>query len=194
MMPGRTRLLLSAITGDRLWSERMTFWESVYGFNMTAMRGVYSTEGIVDTVPAEEIVTDNTDLYTIDSHTATPKSLDFESPFKLTATRDATVRAFLTHFDTFFGEGDVVDTTYIGDDTAATVEPAQGSSVSFTTGPKGKETHWKQVSFLLDKPIEIKQGESISGTFHCRKSSTNSRELDVQLHIDGYGIRLYRVR
>ena len=66
--------------------------------------------------------------------------------------------------------------------------------MSFTTGPKGKETHWKQVSFLLDKPIEIKQGESISGTFHCRKSSTNSRELDVQLHIDGYGIRLYRVR
>lgn len=194
MMPARTRLLLSAITGDRLWSERMTFWESVYGFNMTAMRGVYSAEGIVDTVPASEVCTSEYDLYTIDSHTATPKSLDFETPFELTAERDATVRAFLTHFDTFFGPGDVVDTSYIGDDTAAEVQPAQGDSVSFTTGPRGKETHWKQVSFLLDQPIEMKKGDKITGSFHCRKSATNSRELDVQLHIDGYGIRLYRVR
>jgi protein arginine N-methyltransferase 3 len=193
MMPGRTRLLLSAIAGDKLWSERMTFWESVYGFDMTAMRGVYAAEGIVDTIPASEVCTSEHDLYTIDSHVATPQSLDFETPFRLTVQRDATIRAFLTHFDTFFGAGEVVDTTYIGDDTASTVQPAQGP-VSFTTGPRGKETHWKQVSFLLDKPIEVKEGDVIAGTFHCRKSATNTRELDVQLHIDGYGIRLYRVR
>lgn len=167
MVPARTRLLLSAITGERLWADRMTFWEKVYGFDMTAMRGVYLKDGIVDTVDAKEIVTDEYDLrvssvaielnmQTVDSHTATPKSLDLSIPFKLTAERDDTIRAFLTHFDTFFGDADIVDTTVIGDDTASEVAPAM--NVSFTTGPRGKETHWKQVAFLLDTPIVVKKG------------------------------------
>jgi hypothetical protein len=31
MVPSQTRLALTAITGDKLWKERIDFWESVYG-------------------------------------------------------------------------------------------------------------------------------------------------------------------
>jgi protein arginine N-methyltransferase 3 len=39
------------------------------------------------------------------------------------------------------------------------VEPKSDSGlVSFTTGPRGKETHWRQVAFLLREPITLLPG------------------------------------
>ncbi|KAK0553497.1 hypothetical protein OC846_000875 [Tilletia horrida] len=35
---------------------------------------------------------------------------------------------------------------------------SEGEAVSFTTGPAGKETHWKQTAFLLKDPIEVEKG------------------------------------
>lgn len=52
---------------------------------------------------------------------------------------------------------------------------------SFTTGPHGTPTHWKQTVFLLKTPIEIRRGTEIHGTFSCWKNAENSRELDVEL-------------
>lgn len=71
------------------------------------------------------------------------------------------MRAFLTHFDTFFGaeKPGEVDISRIGDDYA--LEPFEGK-VSFTTGPRGKETHWKQVSFLLKEPLRLRKGSYLS--------------------------------
>ncbi|KAH8104934.1 S-adenosyl-L-methionine-dependent methyltransferase [Phellopilus nigrolimitatus] len=53
---------------------------------------------------------------------------------------------------------------------------------SFTTGPQSIPTHWKQTLFLLREPIVVHNGTVVSGTFHCRKSEDNSRELDVEIH------------
>ncbi|THH06140.1 hypothetical protein EW145_g4285 [Phellinidium pouzarii] len=53
---------------------------------------------------------------------------------------------------------------------------------SFTTGPQSIPTHWKQTLFLLKEPIIVHEGTVVSGTFHCRKSADNSRELDVEIH------------
>ncbi|KAK0555161.1 hypothetical protein OC844_006084 [Tilletia horrida] len=57
-----------------------------------------------------------------------------------------------------------------------------GEVVSFTTGPEGKETHWKQTAFLLKDPIEVEQGSIISGRINVSQSATHSRELEVELH------------
>ena len=117
---------------------------------------------------------DNQDINT---YTATPKSLNFSAPFTLhsTSSSPSTIRAFLTHFDTFFsprhGSASQVSPekgVHIlphGDDDDGferSVDPIPGSDdveVSFTTGPRGKETHWKQVSFLLRQSIVLTPGE-----------------------------------
>lgn len=31
MAPSQTRLVLSGITGERVWKERVEFWQGVYG-------------------------------------------------------------------------------------------------------------------------------------------------------------------
>lgn len=173
----------------------------MYGFDLSTMNAVGFDEGLTEVVDEEEVVTTESIVRDINSHDATVKSLDFHSPFTLSSTSDkpTTVRAFLTHFDTFFSplSGNAshfpashpVDIRQFGDDEyTSPVEPLTPSSgktgveVSFTTGPRGKYTHWKQVVFLVRNPIELAPGEEIVGQFRCKKSDTNSRELDVEIH------------
>lgn len=219
MAPSQTRLVISAITGQRIYNERIAFWNDVYGFTMSsAMTGVYYPEGIIDIVDREEVVTSEAIVRDINSHDATPKSLDFHSDFELvsTATEAVTVRAFLTHFDTFFSPipgvaGHVAPShpvhihSFADDLYKKPVEPlntAEANAVSFTTGPRGQPTHWKQVSFLLRKPFELSPGQGVVGRFFCRKSADNSRELEVEIHYavvdagkkpEGYTVETYKV-
>lgn len=73
---------------------------------------------------------------------------------------------------------------------------------SFSTGPQSTPTHWKQTLFMLREPLVVSDGlfvfivclfrlftstlkllgTVVNGTFHCRKSQTNSRELEVEIH------------
>lgn len=71
MAPSHTRLVISGIVGERIWNERIDFWEKVYGearwsvvcavdisgFDMTTMSSVYCDEGLVEVVGAGEVVT-----------------------------------------------------------------------------------------------------------------------------------------
>jgi protein arginine N-methyltransferase 3 len=199
MAPSQTRLVISAITGKRLWNERIDFWKNVYGFDMSgAMISPYFKEGIVEIVDKEEVVTTEYIVRDINSHDATIASLEFHSEFTIesTAKEASTVRAFLTHFDTFFsplsgkashvsGSQDVhiqsfTDDMYEGP--VAPVNSCEANAVSFTTGPRGQPTHWKQVSFLLLNPVELSPGQSITGRFYCRKANDYSRALEVEIH------------
>ena len=106
----------------------------------------------------------------------TVPELDFNSPFVLQSVSSESstqMRAFLTWFDTFFspdasssGQAAIDrDTQYVKYDDDAyksdvPVEKEGKREVSFTTGPRGKATHWKQVAFMLKEPVEIPAGES----------------------------------
>jgi protein arginine N-methyltransferase 3 len=59
--------------------------------------------------------------------------------------------------------------------------PGEERVTSFSTGPESAPTHWKQTIFLLNEPIRAHEGTIVTGTFSCRKSDENSRELDVEI-------------
>ena len=158
------------------------------------MDNVYFDEGLVEVVDEKEVVTDDcvvrvsriaamlgdhpsTRRQDINTHSATPKSLDFHSSFTLRITSATTIRAFLTHFDTFFSphpgatashvplDHDVAIIQRKPDDHLGPVEsvsaPSSGTDVSFTTGPRGVETHWRQVVFLLRQGLAVEHGEML---------------------------------
>ena len=39
---------------------------------------------------------------------------------------------------------------------------SKGETVSFTTGPQGLETHWKQTLFVLKEPLAVEAGEAVA--------------------------------
>ena len=86
------------------------------------------------------------------------------------------------------------------------IGPEKEKITSFSTGPESTPTHWKQTIFMLREPITVSEGlylccfvypavvlmanctgSIVSGTFKCRKSETNSRELDAEIH---YSVKL----
>ena len=152
---------------------------------MSVMNKTYFGEGLIDVMDAKEVVTDEyiikvrlasnsfpdpsrpvvDSLQDVDAQTATVKSLDFKTSFTLNVLEKSTIRAFLTHFDTFFSrDGKPTDrpvdiTKFDENDFEKDVQPVQ-EEVSFTTGPRGQATHWKQVGFLIPEPIHAEKGES----------------------------------
>jgi protein arginine N-methyltransferase 3 len=198
MAPSQTRLVISACTGKRLWNERIDFWNNVYGFDMSStMIEPYFKEGIVEIVD-NEVVTSECIVRDINTHDATTASLEFHSDFTIdsNAKETVTVRAFLTHFDTFFSplagkashfspSQDVHIQKFTDDMWESSVAPintADANAVSFTTGSRGQPTHWKQVSFLLREPLQLAPGQSITGRFFSRKMNDYSRGLEVEIH------------
>ncbi|KAI8819499.1 S-adenosyl-L-methionine-dependent methyltransferase [Fimicolochytrium jonesii] len=171
MAPSRTDILLTAIQDEEWINDKYHFWNEVYGFNMAVMKRGFLNDGCVDHYDPDMIVADVQTVKRIDIGSTTVADLDFTSPITLTATKDARVNGLLGWFDTFFTARDEAGN--------ATSSPEQIEDVTFSTGPYTTPTHWKQTAFPFEHALEVRKGETISGTFECRKHSDNHRELTV---------------
>ena len=65
---------------------------------------------------------------------------------------------------------------------------AQGSGVEncvvLSTSPFSTPTHWKQATFLFDRPVEVKSGSIVEGTMEIKRKTRNDRELEVRLKLN----------
>ncbi|KAJ7595054.1 S-adenosyl-L-methionine-dependent methyltransferase [Mycena floridula] len=207
MAPSQSRMMLSLCDASDLVKERISFWTDVYGFDLSAMASHIYDDGIVDVVGPDTLLSEPCVIKDLHLATVTTRGLNFSSPFTLvsTAERKTKMSAFLLYFDTFFSSvadkplpettkvkviktDDIVlaEVWPVGGRPAPLRRPSLGKEAeqvtSFSTGPQSIPTHWKQTLFLLRDPIVVEEGSIVQGTFHCRKSETNSRELDIEIH------------
>ncbi|KAJ1917332.1 Nuclear SAM-dependent mono-and asymmetric methyltransferase, partial [Tieghemiomyces parasiticus] len=89
------------------------------------------------------------------------EELSFSVPFEIRCTRRDYVHALLVWFDIEFG--------------------ACHKPVRFTTGPRGKYTHWKQTVFYLPEPLATDNDELITGNITSRPNQGNPRDIDITL-------------
>ncbi|KDQ49228.1 hypothetical protein JAAARDRAFT_43018, partial [Jaapia argillacea MUCL 33604] len=231
MAPSQCQMVLTLCEGSELFKERIGFWGDVYGFDLSTMADVVYDNAVVDVVSPETLLSDPYVVKDLHIGSITTSQLSFSSTFTLTSTasRRTKVHALLLYFDTFFasdglpiphgtkplivkaGEGILAEVWPVGAHGGRTKpvrRTSQGEGLrkvtSFSTGPESFPTHWKQTVFFLRDPIVVDEGTVVAGTFHCKKSDTNSRELDVEIHYtvkseegDAPGdviIQIYKVR
>ncbi|GAA5914385.1 hypothetical protein JCM8208_002831 [Rhodotorula glutinis] len=186
MVPSQTSILLSCYAGAPWYADRVTFWDSVYGFDMQAMKDKIEDEAIIEVVDQGEVVSDEMSIADIYTQTATAASLSFSSPFTLPITRlpssspssspSMTLHALVAHFDTFFTSSPRLLSP--PNRAASASEPGE---VFFTTGAWDTPTHWKQTLLVLREPIAgIEVGDRLEGTIRFDKNPDNSRELVVE--------------
>ncbi|KAG6829437.1 hypothetical protein H0H87_011392 [Tephrocybe sp. NHM501043] len=206
MAPSQCKMMFSLCDSTEIFKERIGFWDDVYGFDLSVMGEDLYDEAIVDVVGPNTLLSEPVSIKDLLLGEITPRQLDFSSSFTLvsTAERRTKVNSFILYFDTFFTitghpvpSGTNVTFVKEGDVVVAEIWPAGGkrasqrrqsmgadrdTPISFSTGPQSVPTHWKQTLFLLREPISVAEGSTVHGTFHCRKSEDNSRELDVEIH------------
>lgn len=161
ILPNRCTVNLVGL-GDEPEHRRVVgFWKNVYGFDMSVMQPKVLKEAIVEVCPSEYIISDSIILADLNMQTVDYTYANFDVDFQLTIQKDSKFTAFVGYFDTFF-------------------ELPQ--TITFSTGPHSTPTHWKQVIFYLKKPIDVKQGDVISGKFKCSRGKNDARALCIQIN------------
>ncbi|KAJ3759216.1 S-adenosyl-L-methionine-dependent methyltransferase [Lentinula raphanica] len=218
MAPTQTRMMFGLCDATEIVKDRITFWNDIYGFDMSAMAEELYHEAVIDVVGPHTMLSTPCVVKDLHLSSITPRQLDFISSFKLTSSTDrrTKVTAFILYFDTFFTtSGNPVapetEVQIIQENEAVLAEvwPLGGRPApqrrmsqhhkkaksqedgeltkadvvtSFSTGPNSISTHWKQTLFLLKEPFVVDEGFVVSGHFHCHKSDSNSREIDIEIH------------
>jgi len=161
MFPDKASLFMTAIEDHEYKEEKINWWDSVYGFDMSAIRHVALLEPLVDVVEAKQVVSDSCRMKEIDLNTCKAEDLNFQAPFNIRSRRNDYVHAFVVFFTVEFS--------------------ACHKRTGFSTGPESRYTHWKQTVFYLKDSLTIKNGEMISGDFSINQNKRNKRDLDIEL-------------
>ncbi|KAI8892806.1 S-adenosyl-L-methionine-dependent methyltransferase [Globomyces pollinis-pini] len=159
IFPDKASMYITGIEDGQYMEEKIGFWDNVYGFDMSHIKGLAIREPLVDTVNGNAMATTSCVFRTIDLYTVQVPDLTFNVPFEITAVRDDYVHAFVVYFDIEF--------------------TACHKLVKFSAGPADPYTHWKQTVFYLHKHLVVNKGEKITGTFSLAPNANNERDLDL---------------
>merc|ERR1712142_524721 len=163
MFPDKASLYMTAIEDRDYKDDKINWWDSVYGFNMSAIKDVALSEPLVDVVDKNQVVTDSCMMKEIDLKTVKVEDLNFDVPFKIRVRRHDYLHAFVTFFTVEFS--------------------ACHKRTGFSTGPEARYTHWKQTVFYLRDSITANYGEEINGTIAIAPNNRNKRDLDIKLGV-----------
>ncbi|VVB11134.1 unnamed protein product [Arabis nemorensis] len=162
VLPDKASLHLTAIEDSEYKEDKIEFWDSVYGFDMSCIKKKAMMEPLVDTVDQNQIVTDSRLLKTMDITKMSSGDASFTAPFKLVAQRNDYIHALVAYFDVSF--------------------TMCHKLLGFSTGPKSRATHWKQTVLYLEDVLTICEGETITGSMSVSPNKKNPRDIDIKLN------------
>jgi len=186
MVPSHMNMWIAPLSDPDYVLEHIAFWRDIYGFDMMAMQaGIYDDSQILY-MPAHTICAEPFPFLQLELHATTVKELVFKRKWKCTINKDIdALDGFVIWFDAFFmpSRDDRVPENAKAEDWAK-----QGrKGVAFTTGPRGKETHWRQGVFFVDNTVgglTCKEGQALAGDLEYVVPTENPRALDVTFSWD----------
>ncbi|KAI0831622.1 S-adenosyl-L-methionine-dependent methyltransferase [Hypoxylon sp. FL0890] len=230
LVPSHANLWIAPVADPQYIADNVSFWRDVYGFDMHAMQaGIYDEARVLSwplsssSTPQSQPLSPRStfSLFSSENNTTTisgPPSafklldlyhtqtadLSFTAPFATTLARDIdSLDGFLVWFDMFFSptrhdSNSAVELASTADEWAR-ADPQ--NRVAFTTGPHGKDTHWKQGLFLC-KPSKagsdsesklmdgasttaLKKGTEIKGEVTFSIPEDHARGLSIKVSWNG---------
>jgi protein arginine N-methyltransferase 3 len=186
MVPSHMNMWIAPLSDPDYVLEHIAFWRDVYGFDMMAMQaGIYDDSQILY-MPANTLCAKPFPFLQLDLHATTVKDLVFNRKWQFTLNKNIdALDGFVIWFDAFFmpSRDDKVPENAKAEDWAK----QERKGIAFTTGPHGKETHWRQGVFFVDntvKGLAYKEGQTLAGDLEYIVPTENSRALDVTFSWD----------
>ncbi|CAN9497849.1 unnamed protein product [Ophioblennius macclurei] len=171
MWPSSAAFILVPCQADSYYSEKMAFWERPYGLDFTPLQSLAQQEFFAKPkfshlIEPNDCLAAPQDVICIDMHTLKVRDLEeMKSQFSFCVEKSGVFHGFTAWFTVHFESLE-----------------AGGAPVELNTGPNSEPTHWKQTLFMLDQPISVYAGDSISGTIVLKRNSTWRRHMTVTLH------------
>lgn len=168
MLPDRAHMYIAAIEDSEYMNEKKSFWDNVYGVDMSVMATSIFKDPIVDTVPSNAIMSDYCCILDVDLVKMKKEDVNFSSYYSLTMSYTDRVHALVCWFDTSFSN---------------LTRP-----VVLSTSPYRKYTHWKQSVLYLDRHLDVRKGDVLSGSIATRQDTKNFRALNIKVsyHLDNH--------
>ncbi|KAF2227500.1 S-adenosyl-L-methionine-dependent methyltransferase [Elsinoe ampelina] len=189
MVPSHCTMQVGALADPDYVEDNFSFWQDVYGFDMTAMMEKIYDDVLVRSPAASAIAgrtKDREPFQVLDLHRVTKDQLDFQTPFTLVLERDVdSLDGFCVWFDTIFltsPDQEVPPQLRRGDGFAT--KSTEGP-VFFSTGPFTKTTHWQTGLCMIDPKQSggnaLKEGSLIEGTISVEKNKEEKRAINIDL-------------
>jgi protein arginine N-methyltransferase 3 len=183
-------LHVAPLADAALVADNVEFWHDVYGFNMQAMMEKIYDDVLVRTASPETMAGPSDPFLVLPLHTVQVADLTFRRPFAVTVSETVeNLDGWALWFDTFFlpSRSSTLSLDARAELWAASNRPGN----AFTTGPVGKETHWRSGIMIIDRskkpPRVVPRGTKITGTIGYAEAGANKRSLEIEItwHVDG---------
>ncbi|PSK53410.1 Ribosomal protein arginine N-methyltransferase rmt3 [Elsinoe australis] len=189
IVPSHCTLHVGALADPEYVSDNFSFWQDVYGFDMTAMMEKIFDDVLVRS-PAASAIAGRTEgkepFKVLDLHRITVDQLDFKVPFKLLLDQEIDrLDGYCVWFDTVFltdRDREIPQDLRHGTDSREVVTEGD---VFFSTGPFTKTTHWQTGLCMLDQRkrsgVALNKGQPINGTISFQKNKEEKRALNIDI-------------
>ncbi|EDQ88829.1 uncharacterized protein MONBRDRAFT_32648 [Monosiga brevicollis MX1] len=165
MAPDQSSMYLAALDDACGASNKLGYWNDVYGFRMPSLQRRVLRDAWVTVVPNESVVSNRHVFQSLDMNKCSIQDLTFARPFTLVMNKATRVTALLSYFDIVFDNN--------GE-----------QSVYFSTGPEAIPTHWQQTVFLLENPVEVSQGDHIEGNITVARAEDHDESRTLTATIE----------
>lgn len=181
LVPSSATIWVAPVRDSEYVTDTVSFWRDVYGFDMKAMQECIYDEARILTMPPAAVCGKPYPFKVLDLHTVKPEDLFFTANWESQVTGDTdSLDGFLIWFDNFFANSRA-DKLPEPETTPQNFVRRKPGYVAFTTGPYGKETHWKQ-GLLLQPPAQLNVPQPrLSGRIVFSALEENARALQIQL-------------
>ncbi|XP_035611541.2 protein arginine N-methyltransferase 2 isoform X2 [Oncorhynchus keta] len=169
MWPSGASLCLVPCQALDYYTERMGFWEQPYGLDFTALQSLaqsefFSRPRFSHLLQPEDCLATPCDVITLDMLTLHVTDLELRGQFTFIVEKAGTFHGFTSWFKVQFQSLERDKTT-----------------LELDTGPYSEPTHWKQTLFMLDGPISLLGGETVSGIILLHRNPVWRRHMTVTI-------------
>lgn len=164
LLPDRARICIAGVEDPDYLTDKIGYWNRVYGFDLSPVGEAAVHEPVVETLPDFRVVTDPARILDLDLTSCPRDAADFVGRFALRVQKQAFVSAVGAWFEVEFSAG-------------------HAQPVVLTTEPWCTPTHWHQTMFYMDRQLVVYPDEEVIGAVSCRKNATNPRDLDIAIAV-----------
>lgn len=166
MLPDKVSMYVAAIEDGQYKAQKKTFWDDVYGVDMSCLAPTVLREPLVDVVPSNALISTTAKIHEIDLCTMKPSDVEFTCGYSVKINAQEKCHGLCSWWDAEFSR--------------------HANPVTLSTSPFNKATHWKQTVFYSSQNMDVVKGDTLHGSIANRKSLKNFRELDIKIsyHID----------